>query len=169
MPRQSAATRWAVVSGLLVLAGTALPSARAQDIDGPTHDQFRRAREARDAGGRPDLDVLEKAAKDGARDLEAAKEAAKELAGRHHGDPLADAAAKRAKERGGRPGDGWPVPIGPFINGVVWLFTEAPWWVVVLVALPLVASGIGLGLRRRGRRPRNFPGRLTYQPRRNEV
>jgi hypothetical protein len=92
---------------------------------------------------------LEKTARDAARDFEAAKDGDEDLAGRHPGDPVAEAGAKLAK---GRPGDGWPFPIGSVINGVVWLFTEAPWWVLVLVALPLVAGGIEMGVRRRGRR-----------------
>jgi serine/threonine-protein kinase len=76
----------------------------------------------------------------------------KDSAGRHHGNPRAEAGARLAKERGGRPGDGWPVPIRHLINGVDWLYTEALWRVVVIVALLLVFSGIEMVVSRLARR-----------------
>jgi hypothetical protein len=92
---------------------------------------------------------LEKTARDADRYLEAAKEKEKDSAGRDLGDPLAEVEAKRAQEK---PGGGRPFPISSVINGVAWFFTEAPWWVVVLVALPFVARGIEMGVRKRARR-----------------
>jgi hypothetical protein len=179
MPRQRSASPWVVVCGVLVLACTALPLARAQNIDGPLRDRLRDSEAGRDRliaqavglqaaapatagapvwpqalvalrvatldafdlvraarGGAPALDLaalerLAESARSDARALESAKEQGKDLEAR-----LAEAEAKRAARR---PGAGWPFPIGSLIN----FFTEAPWWAVVLVALPLVACGIG--------------------------
>jgi hypothetical protein len=78
------------------------------------------------------------------RAIESAKGQGNDLEAR-----LAEAEAKRAARR---PGAGWPSPIDSVINGVAWLFTDAPWWVVVLVPLPLVACGIGIGVRIRAQR-----------------
>jgi hypothetical protein len=107
-----------------------------------TLDAFARVNAAR-AGEQPldpaFLERLAESAKNGAGAVESAKEQVKDLEAR-----LAEAEAKRAA---GRPGAGWPFPIDSLINGVVWFFTEAPWWVVVAVALPFVAGLI----RRRAR------------------
>jgi hypothetical protein len=88
---------------------------------------------------------VESDARAGARALESLKE--------QRTDVKAILAEARAKQAAGRPGDGWPFPIGFVINGVVGFFTEAPWWVVVLVALLLVASMIEMGVRRKAAEP----------------
>jgi hypothetical protein len=74
---------------------------------------------------------------------------------RKHADPLAEVDAKLKWKRADQPGDGWPFPISHVINLVVWFFTEASWFGrMVVVAILLLAGGIGIGVRRRGAEPR---------------